>query len=149
MGQLIQLTILLVSLIVLARLGNLLAGRIGLPATPFQLLIGALLGPSLLNLLGTPIILGTWGSVSPSPLHSVLKILAEIGLIQLMFFAGMKTDWVRLKKLTKVIINRWWLGIFSDSSGCRDHHPVVCRPLGRGLRSGRDHGSFELRNFSL
>ncbi len=100
-----QLTIFLVSLIVLARLGNLLAGRIGLPATPFQLLFGILLGPSLLNLLGTPIILGTWGSISPSPLHSVLKILAEIGLIQLMFLAGIKTDWGELKKLMKISFN--------------------------------------------
>ncbi len=46
-------------------------------------------------------VLGTWGSPSPSPLHNVLKILAEIGLIQLMFLAGLKVDWHELKKLFK------------------------------------------------
>ena len=71
---------------------------IGVPGVTFQLLIGILLGPSLLNLLGAPIILGTWGSVSPGFLHSVLKILAEIGLIQLMFLAGLQTDWNELKQ---------------------------------------------------
>jgi Kef-type K+ transport system membrane component KefB len=66
-----------------------------------QLLIGILLGPSLYNLLGTPMVLGTWGSPSPGPLYSVLKILAEIGLIQLMFLAGLEVDWHDLKKLFK------------------------------------------------
>jgi Kef-type K+ transport system membrane component KefB len=67
-----------------------------------QLLIGILLGPSVLNLLGVPMVLGTWGSPSPGPLHSVLKILGEIGLIQLMFLAGLQVDWHRLKKILKL-----------------------------------------------
>ena len=66
-----------------------------------QLLIGILLGPSVLNLLEAPMVLGTWGSPSPGPLHGVLKILAEIGLIQLMFLAGLEVDWRELKKLFK------------------------------------------------
>ena len=43
-------------------------------------------------------ILGTWGSPSPGSLHVVLKVLAEIGLIQLMFLAGLEVDWRGLKK---------------------------------------------------
>ena len=46
-------------------------------------------------------VLGTWGSPSSGPLHSTLKILAEIGLIQLMFLAGLEVDWQELKKLLK------------------------------------------------
>jgi Kef-type K+ transport system membrane component KefB len=46
-------------------------------------------------------VLGTWGSPSSGPLHSALKILAEIGLIQLMFLAGLEVDWHELKKLFK------------------------------------------------
>ncbi len=100
-----EFTILIVSLIVVAKLGSLLAGRIGLPASPFQVLIGIPLGPSLFNVLGAPVVLGTWGSISPSPLHGVLKVLAEIGLIQIMFLAGMKTDWIKLGKRTRAILN--------------------------------------------
>ncbi len=92
-----QVTIILITLILISRLVFLFSQRFSLPAISIQLLIGILLGPSLLNLLGGPIIIGTWGSVSPNPLHSILKILAEIGLIQLMFLAGLQTEWQLLK----------------------------------------------------
>ena len=93
--------IVLIVVIVLARIVGLFARRLDIPTVTVQILIGVLLSPSLLNLLGTPILLGTWGSPSPSPLHDVLKILAEIGLIQLMFLAGLEVDWQELKKLLK------------------------------------------------
>jgi Kef-type K+ transport system membrane component KefB len=94
--------IILVLIIVLAKVAVLLARRFDLPAFTIQLLIGILLGPSLLNLLGVPMVLGTWGSPSSGPLHGVLKILAEIGLIQLMFLAGLEVDWRELKKIIKL-----------------------------------------------
>ncbi len=100
-----QLTILLMLIILLARLAVLLSRRFDIPALPIQLLIGILLGPSLLNLLGTPIVLGSWGSIPPSLLHMVLKILAEIGLIQLMFLAGVQTEWHKLKTDLKLIFS--------------------------------------------
>ncbi len=93
--------IVLIVVIVLTKAGGMFARRLDIPTVTVQLLIGILLGPSLLNLLGVPIILGTWGSPSPSPLYTVLKVLAEIGLIQLMFLAGLKVDWWDLKKLFK------------------------------------------------
>ena len=105
MGHFTHGFIFLVSLIVLATLGNLLSRQLGLPTTTFQLVIGILLGPSLLNLLGTPLVLGTWGSISPSFLHRLLKILAEMGLIQLMFLAGFQTDWNQLKTKVKPILS--------------------------------------------
>jgi Kef-type K+ transport system membrane component KefB len=94
--------ILLIVVIVLSRVAALLAGRFGLPSTSIQLLIGVLLGPSVFNLLGVPMVFGTWGSPSSGPLHSALKILAEIGLIQLMFLAGLGVDWRELKKILKL-----------------------------------------------
>jgi Kef-type K+ transport system membrane component KefB len=94
--------IILIVAIVLSRVAALLARRIGLPSTSIQLLIGVLLGPSVFNLLGVPMVLGTWGSPSSGPLHSALRILAEIGLIQLMFLAGLGLDWRELKKILKL-----------------------------------------------
>ena len=97
-----QWIIILVLIIVLTRIGALLARRFDIPTVTIQLLIGILLGPSVLNLLGVPMVLGTWGSPSPGPLHSVLKTIAEIGLIQLMFLAGLEVDWRELKKILKL-----------------------------------------------
>ncbi len=70
----------LVVVIVLTKGAVLLSRRLAIPAATIQLLIGILLGPTLLNILGVPLVLGTWGSPSPGSLHRVLKILAEIGL---------------------------------------------------------------------
>ena len=96
-----QWIIILIGVMVIARVAALLARRFGIPSVTIQLLTGILLGPSLFNLLGAPIVLGTWGSPSPGPIHSILKILAEIGLIQLMFLGGLETDWRELKKSIK------------------------------------------------
>jgi Kef-type K+ transport system membrane component KefB len=93
--------IILIAIIVLSRLAALVGRRFGISAVTTQLLTGILLGPSLLNLAGFPIILGTWGSPSPDSLHTILKILAEIGLIQLMFLAGLRVDWIQLKRMGK------------------------------------------------
>jgi Kef-type K+ transport system membrane component KefB len=100
-----QWIIILIIVIALARLAVLLSKRFDIPGIPIQLLIGILLGPSLLNLLGTPIVLGSWGSISPSLLHSVLRIVAEIGLIQLMFLAGLQTDWHHCKSALNPILS--------------------------------------------
>ena len=100
-----QLTIFLISVILLSRLAALLSNRLGLPSISFQLLAGILIGPSLLNFLEAPIVVGTWGSISPSLLHSILKIIAEIGLIQLMFLAGLRIDWHELKADLKPIFS--------------------------------------------
>ncbi len=93
--------IILISIIVLSGLVALVGKRFGVSPVTAQLLAGILLGPSMLNLAGFPIILGTWGSPSPGPLHTVLKALAEIGLIQIMFLAGLRVDWFRVKKSVK------------------------------------------------
>ena len=94
-----KLIIILVVVVMLARISALLARRFDLPTVAIQFIIGILLGPSLFNILGTPIILGTWGSPAPSPIHAVLKILSEIGLIQLMFLAGLGADWREVKRV--------------------------------------------------
>jgi len=100
-----QWIIILIAAIVLSRVAALLARRFDLPSTSIQLLIGVLLGPSALNLLGVPMVLGTWGSPSSGPLHSGLKILAEVGLIQLMFLAGLAVDWRQMKKIVKLSLS--------------------------------------------
>jgi Kef-type K+ transport system membrane component KefB len=102
MEQFTYIAIYLVLIIGLTRLGGSISKRFNIPSVTIQLLIGVLLGPSVFNLLGVPMVFGTWGSPSSGPLHSALKILAEIGLIQLMFLAGLGVDWRELKKILKL-----------------------------------------------
>ncbi len=132
MGQFLQLLIFLTGLIVLVRAADFVGNRIGLSPITLQFLAGVLLGPSLLNLTGTAIILGTWGSPSPSLSYGGLKTLAEIGLIQLMFMGGLHIDWNRWKATFKpitslagwefvstavgtAIISRFFLGRWSEA----------------------------------
>ncbi len=104
-----QWIIILIVILVLARVSSFLSKRFELPSAVIQLIIGILLGPSLFNILGSPIILGSWGSPAPSTSHAILKILAEIGLIQLMFVAGLKVDWRELKNLFRLFFSvSWW-----------------------------------------
>ncbi len=109
--------IILIVVIVVARIAAILARRFGLSSISIQLLIGILLGPSVFNVLGVPMVLGTWGSPSSGPLHSALKILAEIGLIQLMFLAGLEVDWRELKKILKLSfsVGAWEFGLTAVS----------------------------------
>ncbi|EAC7125141.1 cation:proton antiporter, partial [Listeria monocytogenes] len=61
---------------------GVLASRMGLPKIVGELLVGVVLGPSLLNI------------VQPG---EFLHIFSEIGVLLLMFIAGMETDFKKLK----------------------------------------------------
>lgn len=67
-----------------AKLLGELAGRIGQPAVLGELLAGVVLGPSLLGWV---------------PLSQGLLLLAEIGLVLLLFEVGLETDLVELMKV--------------------------------------------------
>lgn len=73
----------LILILVVARIGAIVSARIGQPAVLGQLLVGLILGPSLL------------GWVHPS---ASLADLAKIGVILLMFIAGLETDLPALRK---------------------------------------------------
>ena len=91
MSTLPQILLGVAMIIVAAKLAGTLTARIGLPLVLGELLAGVILGPTLLNIWGFP-----WfhpsaaaGSVSVA---AVFKILAEIGVVLLMFLAGLETD---------------------------------------------------------
>ena len=75
--------LILLAILISARLLGELAARLGAPPVIGELLAGVLLGPSLL------------GWVEPT---SVIKLLAEIGIILLLFEVGLETDVMRLVK---------------------------------------------------
>lgn len=75
--------IILLAILLSARILGELAARLGAPPVIGELAAGVLLGPSLL------------GWVEPAP---VIRLLAEIGIILLLFEVGLETDLQRLAK---------------------------------------------------
>ncbi len=84
--MLIELLLSLILIIIGTKLASHLCHRIGIPAVIGELLTGVILGPALLGLV----------------LHTeVISLFAEIGVILLMFLAGLESDLDKLKKYLK------------------------------------------------
>lgn len=81
--ELHQFFLYLAAILISARLFSEVAGRKGIPPVIGELLAGLIIGPSLL------------GWVTPS---ETMKLLAEIGIILLLFEVGMDTDLFRLAR---------------------------------------------------
>jgi Kef-type K+ transport system membrane component KefB len=91
MNPSLQILLCIAVIILVAKLMGALTGRIGLPVVLGELLAGILLGPTLLDIWSLP-----WFTHATSPegtsAAAVFKVLAEIGVVLLMFFAGLETD---------------------------------------------------------
>ena len=105
MNHLLQLLLLLTVIITAAKLAGALASRIGQPAVFGEILVGLILGPTVLDMLGWPLFQpaggGAHGPGAPG-LLGVVRDLAEIGVILLMFIAGMETDLREMRRVGKV-----------------------------------------------
>ncbi len=89
MTPFLQLVLALIIIIAGAKVGGWLAGRLRQPAVLGELLVGLLLGPSLLDLLGWPVFANAH---EPELLHETVSELAGLGVICLMFLAGLEID---------------------------------------------------------
>lgn len=117
----LQLLLLLVIIIVVAKTAGAISNRFGQPAVFGEIAIGLILGPTVLDLLGTPLFFSavTHGAAEaehPS-LLGVVTDLADIGVILLMFVAGMETDLERLKKVGKVAFSSAVGGVVLPMAG--------------------------------
>ena len=83
MTPFLQLAFSLAIIIAAAKLGGYLSIRIGQPAVLGELIVGIILGPSVLNLLGTPYF-------TDQHLLEVIHQMAEMGVLLLMFLAGLE-----------------------------------------------------------
>ena len=73
-------------ILVTARLAGMVSRRIGMPAVLGELLVGLILGPSVLGLV---------------QINDTLEMVGYIGVLILMFIAGLETDTVQLLKVGK------------------------------------------------
>jgi Kef-type K+ transport system membrane component KefB len=103
MTHVLQLLLLLALAVITAKLAGSLATRIGQPAVFGEILIGLILGPTVLNVTGWQIFLPLTGpGIDPPNLEAVFRDIAAIGVLLLMFVAGLETDLQEMRRVGKV-----------------------------------------------
>lgn len=103
MPHLLQLILLLALIVAAAKLAGAAANRIGQPAVFGEILVGLLLGPTVLNVLAWPPFADAAMVGAPhAPLLDVVHDFAEVGVILLMFVAGIETDLDEMRRIGKV-----------------------------------------------
>lgn len=85
MAPILQLLLALFIILVAAKGAGYLSTRLGQPSVLGELLIGLILGPTVLNMLG-------WPFFGDPHLGETIRHLAEIGVLILMFIAGLEVD---------------------------------------------------------
>jgi Kef-type K+ transport system membrane component KefB len=103
-SHLLQLLLLLAFIVTASKVAGALANRFGQPAVFGEILAGLVLGPTALNIVGLPIF-----SHAPENVHTATNTLlgsvsdlSEIGVILLMFIAGLETDLVEMRRVGHV-----------------------------------------------
>lgn len=100
MPHLLQVTLLLALVVAAAKLAGAASNRLRQPSVFGEILVGLLLGPTVLNILGWPAFAP--GDPSHPPLLGVVRDLAELGVLLLMFIAGLETDVQEMRRVGKV-----------------------------------------------
>jgi Kef-type K+ transport system membrane component KefB len=91
-----------------AKLGGVLAVRLGQPAVLGELMAGLVFGPSLLDILHQPFLLDPSGLTAPT-----LQRLADLGVIFLMFAAGLETDLAGMRQSGRPAVLAGVLGVLA------------------------------------
>jgi Kef-type K+ transport system membrane component KefB len=99
MSTSLQILLFIALLIAAAKCAGSLATRYGLPAVLGELLAGVLLGPSLLNIWHLQWLTPT--VESGASVAGVFKVMASLGVVVLMFVAGLETDVDMAKRALK------------------------------------------------
>ncbi len=106
MTPILQLLLELAILIAAAKAAGYVATRLKQPSVLGQLLVGLALGPSLIGLF-------EWRILDSALSHEVILDLAEIGVIFLMFVAGLEVDIQDMLKTGRVAILAGALGVIA------------------------------------
>ena len=105
MSVFLQLAFLIAVILVAAKAAGYLSVRLGQPSVLGELLVGILLGPSLLDILHLPFITGHLGET--------IKELGELGVLLLMFIAGLELHLDELTRNTKVSAYAGIMGVLA------------------------------------
>lgn len=98
MSELFLQILLITTVAVAVKVFAVFGRKRGFSPLPIVLLLGVILGPTVLNLFDQPLFTSSVGLSENTTAASLLRILIELGLIQLVFATGAGTDFVNLKK---------------------------------------------------
>lgn len=104
--HLLSFLLLLALIIAAAKAAGWVSLRFGQPAVLGEILAGVLLGPSLFDILNSPVF-------REAELSSVVAHLANVGVIFLMFIAGLETNLEQVRKVGKVATLAGISGVFA------------------------------------
>ncbi len=102
MSLVLQVLLLLALVTVVSKGAGTLSNRFGQPAVFGEVLAGLLLGPSLLNVLRWSVFAPRAGDAPRLDPGGIVQVMAEIGVILLMFVAGMETDLREMRRVGRV-----------------------------------------------
>lgn len=119
----LQLAFLLSIILLSAKMAGYISIRFGQPSVLGELLVGILLGPSIFNILNLPFI--------EHQLTETIIKLGELGVLLLMFLAGLELHFSELKQNARVAILAGSMGVL---------FPVLFG-WGTGLLFGFDHAA--------
>lgn len=100
----LQFLLALIVIIAAAKVAGYISYRLGLPSVLGELLIGIIIGPSVLNFLH-------WAPFSDPHMEESIEHLAEVGVLLLMFIAGLELHLSDLARSGKVAAAAGVLGV--------------------------------------
>lgn len=109
MSPLLQLLLLIAVIVLSAKLAGWLTSRLRQPAVLGELLMGLILGPSVIDLLHQP----AFGETAAETIH----LLAELGVIILMLIAGLEVDLRELRRAGWSALLAGLLGVILPLAG--------------------------------
>jgi len=104
MSTFLQLSLILVILLIAAKAAGYLSTRIKQPSVFGEILVGILLGPSLLNIMQI-------NFITDSHIGEVIQLMGELGVLLLMFLAGLELHLNDLLKNARVAAYSGILGV--------------------------------------
>ncbi len=123
MSSTLALLLLLGIIVFAAKAAGLVSTRLGQPAVIGELLAGLVLGPTVINLLGQPVF-------STTHVGETVVQLGELGVIFLMFVAGLEVDLDEMLKSGRVAVFAGVFGviaplIFGTLAALVFHYPLL------------------------
>lgn len=103
MNQFLQLAFLISIILFSAKIAGYISVRLGQPSVLGELIVGILLGPSLLNLLDLPFI-------EHSMAETIVEF-SEFGVLLLMFIAGLELHFGEMQRNIRVAASAGFLGV--------------------------------------